>query len=71
MYVYCLDNPVSEGEDYRIEVLAALKANKDLLRLDKDDVIKDELTEALALIEELEIKKKEDEQKRLEVNKPI
>ena len=49
MYVFCADNPVTEIEDYRMEVLIRVSQ---LDILDKDEFVPEEKQDALAAYEE-------------------
>ncbi|ELT94333.1 hypothetical protein CAPTEDRAFT_152161 [Capitella teleta] len=56
------ENPIYDADDYRVQILSALKAPKSLMRLDKDDVEFEELEEAEVLMKEVEEKRLEEEE---------
>lgn len=56
------ENPIYDADDYRVQILSALKAPKSLMRLDKDDVEFEELEEAEVLMKEVEQKRLEEEE---------
>ena len=61
------ENPASELDDYRTQVWAAVGLNKSLERIDKDDLVEEELEEAKELLEAESYKQVEATKDEIEV----